>query len=129
MPSWLTFIKVRIMPHMMRLRAWSVSNSGIMPVQPNNTSRSLGFLCCFHGISTLTAITVITEIFEFGRFESPRHLMSYLGLTPSENSSSEKQKKGAITKTGNKHIRRLLNETQYNASITVANSRLRLTLF
>ena len=71
-------------------------------------------LGCFHGISTLTAITVITEIFEFGRFESPRHLMSYLGLTPSENSSGEKQKKGAITKTGNKRIRRLLNETAWH---------------
>ena len=71
-------------------------------------------LCCFHGISTLTAITVITEIFEFGRFESPRHLMSYLGLTPSENSSGEKQKKGAITKAGNKRIRRLLNESAWH---------------
>jgi len=71
-------------------------------------------LGCFHGISTLTAITVITEIFEFGRFESPRHLMSYLGLTPSENSSGEKQRKGAITKTGNKRIRRLLNETAWH---------------
>jgi transposase len=76
--------------------------------------QTVGLLCCFHGISTLTAITVITEIFEFGRFESPRHLMSYLGLTPSENSSGEKQRKGAITKTGNKRIRRLLNETAWH---------------
>ena len=71
-------------------------------------------LCCFHGISTLTAITVITEIFEFGRFESPRHLMSYLGLTPSEDSSGDKQKKGAITKAGNKRVRRLLNEASWH---------------
>jgi transposase len=71
-------------------------------------------LCCFHGISTLTAITIITEIFEFGRFQSPRHLMSYLGLTPSEDSSGDKQKKGAITKAGNKRIRRLLNETAWH---------------
>jgi len=74
----------------------------------------VGLLCCFHGISTLTATTVMTEIFEFGRFESPRHLMSYLGLTPSENSSGEKQKKGAITKAGNKRVRRLLNETAWH---------------
>ena len=57
---------------------------------------------------------IITEIFEFGRFESPRHLMSYLGLTPSERSSGEKHKTGAITKTGNKRIRRLLNETAWH---------------
>ena len=36
----------------------------------------VGLLSCFHGIKTLTAITIVTEIFEFGRFESPRHLMS-----------------------------------------------------
>ena len=74
----------------------------------------VGLLCCFHGIKTLTAITIITEIFEFGRFESPRHLMSYLGLTPSEDSSGEKQRKGAITKAGNKRVRRLLNETSWH---------------
>ena len=39
----------------------------------------VGLLCCFHGIDTLTAITTITEIFEFGRFSSPNELMSYLG--------------------------------------------------
>jgi transposase len=74
----------------------------------------VGLLCCFHGIGSLTAITTLTEIFEFGRFESPRHLMSYLGLTPSEDSSGDKQKKGPITKTGNKRIRRLLNESAWH---------------
>jgi transposase len=74
----------------------------------------VGLLRCFHGIEALTAITIITEIFEFGRFESPRHLMSYLGLTPSEDSSGDKQKKGSITKTGNKRVRRLLNEASWH---------------
>ena len=74
----------------------------------------VGLLRCFHGIETLTALTILTEIFEFGRFESPRHLMSYLGLTPSEDSSGDKQKKGSITKTGNKRVRRLLNETSWH---------------
>jgi transposase len=74
----------------------------------------VGLLRCFHGIDTLTAVTIITEIFDFGRFESPRHLMSYLGLTPSEDSSGDKRKKGSITKAGNKHIRRLLNETSWH---------------
>jgi transposase len=74
----------------------------------------VGLLRCFHGIEVLTAITIIAEIFEFGRFESPRHLMSYLGLTPSEDSSGDKQKKGSITKTGNKRVRRLLNEASWH---------------
>lgn len=74
----------------------------------------VGLLRCFHGIDTITAITTLTEIFEFGRFESPNHLMSYLGLTPSENSSGDKQKRGSITKAGNKRIRRLLNESAWH---------------
>jgi transposase len=74
----------------------------------------VGFLRCFHGIDTLTAITMITEIFDFGRFSSPGELMSYLGLTSSENSSGQKERKGPITKTGNKRVRRLLVETSWH---------------
>jgi len=74
----------------------------------------VGLLRCFHGIDTLTAITVITEIFQFGRFATPRKLMSYLGLTPSESSSGEKQNKGPITKAGNKRTRSLLIETAWH---------------
>jgi transposase len=74
----------------------------------------VGLLRCFHGIDTLTAITLLTEIFAFGRFASPRALMSYLGLTPSESSSGETQTKGAITKTGNKRVRRLLVEVAWH---------------
>ena len=74
----------------------------------------VGLLRCFHGIDTLTAISIITEIFDFGRFSSPRQLMSYLGLTCSENSSGQKQNKGCITKAGNKRVRRLLVETSWH---------------
>lgn len=74
----------------------------------------VGLLKCFHGIKTLTAISIITEIFDFGRFSNPRELMSYLGLTPSESSSGEKQKKGPITKSGNKRVRRLLVEVSWH---------------
>lgn len=74
----------------------------------------VGLLRCFHGIDTLTAITIITEIFDFGRFSSPGELMSYLGLTSSESSSGEKEHKGSITKAGNKRVRRLLIETAWH---------------
>ena len=74
----------------------------------------VGLLRCFHGIDTLTAITVITEIFEFGRFSTPGEWMSYLGLTCSEESSGQKERKGSITKAGNKRVRRLLVETSWH---------------
>ena len=82
--------------------------------QSDRYKEVVGFLRCFHGIDTLTAITLITEIFDFGRFSSPGELMSYLGLTPSESSSGEKQKKGSITRAGNKRVRRLLVETAWH---------------
>ena len=76
---------------------------------------AVGLLRCFKGIDTLTAITVITEIFEFGRFDSPKALMSYLGLTPSEYSSGERRQPGVITKTGNSLVRRLLAESSWHS--------------
>jgi transposase len=74
----------------------------------------VGLLRCHHGIDTLTAISLLTEIFDFGRFATPRELMSYLGLTPSESSSGEKRHQGSICKTGNKRVRRLLNEAAWH---------------
>ena len=74
----------------------------------------VGLLRCFRGIDTLTAITVLTEIFDFGRFPSPRKLMAYLGLVPSESSSGDSRHTGAITKAGNKRIRRLLVESAWH---------------
>lgn len=71
-------------------------------------------LCCFRGIETLTAITLVTELFEFGRFESPEALMSYLGLVPSESSSGDQQHRGRITKTGNRRVRRLLIQAAWH---------------
>ena len=77
-------------------------------------SEVVGLLRCFRGIDTLTAITVLTEIFEFGRFESPRALMCYLGLVPSEHSSGDRRRPGSITKAGNKRVRRLLIESSWH---------------
>jgi len=74
----------------------------------------VGILRCFYGIETLTAISIIAEVFDFGRFASARAFMSYLGLTPSESSSGEKEHKGPITKTGNKRARRLLTEAAWH---------------
>ena len=74
----------------------------------------VGVLRCFRGIDTLTAMTVLTEIFEFGRFSSPRKLMAYLGLVPSESSSGERRRTGGITKAGNRRVRRLLVESAWH---------------
>ena len=70
--------------------------------------------CSFRGIATRTALGLLAETGDFHRFASPRELMSYLGLTPSEYSSGQQQHRGHITKTGNRHARRLLIEAAWH---------------
>ena len=74
----------------------------------------VGWLRCFRGIDTLTAMLLLAELHDFRRFTSPRALMAYLGLTPSEHSSGEKHHRGAITKAGNALVRRLLVEAAWH---------------
>ena len=74
----------------------------------------VAWLRCFRGIDTVTALTIVAELHGFSRFNSPRQLMGYLGLVPSEYSSGEKRRQGAITKTGNVHVRRVLVEAAHH---------------
>ena len=76
--------------------------------------RSVEALCCFRGIQTLTAMTILCEVGDIRRFDSPRRLAAYLGLVPSERSSGDIQRRGPITKAGNSHARRLLIEAAWN---------------
>ena len=82
--------------------------------QTERYAEAVGWLRCFRGIDTVTAITLIAEIHDFRRFEHPRQLMSYLGLTPSEHSTGGDPKRGAITKAGNIRVRRLLIEASWH---------------
>jgi transposase len=74
----------------------------------------VGWLRCFRGIDTLTAILILAELHDFRRFHSPRALMAYLGLVPGEDSTGEKHRRGRITRTGNALVRRLLVETAWH---------------
>lgn len=72
-----------------------------------------GRLCCLRGVSTLTALGLTVELGDWTRFR-PQSLGPFLGLTPSEDSSGQKRRLGAITKTGNSHARRLLVEAAWH---------------
>jgi len=74
----------------------------------------VGWLRCFRGIDTVSALSLVAELHGIERFASPRELMAYLGLVPSEHSSSERPRRGAITKAGNSHARRLLIEASWH---------------
>jgi transposase len=74
----------------------------------------VGALRCYYGIDTVTAMTTLSELYGFERFDDPERLMSFLGLTPSEHSSGQKNHKGGITKAGNQRLRRLLVESAWH---------------
>ncbi len=73
----------------------------------------VGRLCCLRGVSTLTALALTVELGDWTRFR-PQSLGPFLGLTPSEDSTGERRRLGAITKTGNTHARRLLIEAAWH---------------
>jgi len=62
------------------------------------------------GVGFLSAVILAAELGALSRFETPRRLMGYLGLVPSEHSSGDKQRRGALTKAGNRRVRRVLVE-------------------
>jgi len=66
------------------------------------------------GVQLVIAATLVAEIGDIGRFDSPRQLMAYLGLTPSEYSSGQSTHRGGITKCGNSHARRMLTEAAWS---------------
>jgi transposase len=77
-------------------------------------SALVGRLRCLRGVDTLTAVGLIAEIGDFAAFAHPKQLASYVGLVPSEQSSGERRRQGAITKAGSAHARRLLVEAAWH---------------
>jgi len=67
------------------------------------------------GVRRVTAAGVVAEIGQFSRFAHPRQLMGYSGAVPSEFSTGGpgNHRRGAITKAGNAHLRRLLGEAAW----------------
>ena len=62
------------------------------------------------GVSMILATGLICELGDLTRFDHPSKLMAYIGLVPSEHTSSDKRQPGPITKMGNTRARRLLVE-------------------
>ena len=75
------------------------------------------------GMALVTAATVVAELGDVTRFASPRQLMAYLGLVPSEHSSGSKVRRGGITKAGNGTARRMLIEAAWSYRFPARLSR------
>lgn len=91
------------------------------------------------GVAFLTVVTFFAEIGDVRRFDSPRQLMAYLGLVPSERSTGERVRRGGITiglrpiprrdvsaadRAGNRRARRVLIEGAWTYRFRARMSRL-----
>jgi transposase len=71
-------------------------------------------LQCFRGIALQGAMVLATEIVDWRRFERPTQLAAYLGLVSREDSSGDRERKGSITKAGNRHCRHVLVQAAWS---------------
>ena len=75
------------------------------------------------GLRLVAAAVLVAELGDITRFDSPRQLMAYLGLVPSEASSGSKRRQGGITKAGNGAARRVLIEAAWTYRFPARISR------
>lgn len=71
-------------------------------------------LVVLRGISTLTAMIIVTELGDLRRFGKPTQLMAAIGLVPSEYSTGDHTRRYGITKTGNAHVRHVAVEASWH---------------
>jgi transposase len=71
-------------------------------------------LMAMRGLDLVSATTFLAEIGDLSRFATPRELMAYLGLVPSEQSTGDSIVRGPITKAGNGRARRMLVECAWS---------------
>lgn len=83
----------------------------------------VAWLRCFRGVDTTIAMIFLAELHGIERFASPRELAAYLGLVPSLHASGDSARRGAITKTGNGHIRRVLVQAAWQYFKRVGRSQ------
>lgn len=94
-----------------QLKAMAVRIEELAQAEP--FSDGVARLRALRGIDTLSAMTIVSETCDFARFPDAKSYMGFTGLTPSEHSSGASRHQGSITKTGNRHIRRVLVEAAW----------------
>ena len=80
---------------------------------PERMRAVIDALQALRGIAKVSAVTIVAEVGELSRFARPRQLMGYSGAVSSEHSSGAKTRRGAITKAGNSHLRRIVGEAAW----------------
>ena len=87
----------------------------VVKVAPAPVQEVIRGLQALRGVAHISAVTIATELGNItSRFESARKLMGYSGSFPSEDSTGKRIRKGAITKAGNAHLRRIVVESAWS---------------
>ena len=67
------------------------------------------------GVQFTMAVGMLSEVCDLSRFDHPRQLMAWMGITQSKHSSGDKQRRRRIAKTGNSYARQLLVEAAWSS--------------
>ena len=86
----------------------SIDEMGDEIVAAHNQNETSRLLDAVPGIGKIIASVVAASVPDPSVFKTGRDFAAWLGLTPRQNSSGGKQTLGAITKQGNRYIRKLL---------------------
>jgi len=81
---------------------------------PQSMRAVIAGLQALRGIAKISAVTIVSEVGRLSRFTRPRQLMSYSGVVSSERSTGLRVRRGAITRTGNAHLRRIVGEAAWS---------------
>jgi transposase len=83
---------------------------GTLPVKMRSVIEALQSL---RGIAKINAVSIMAELGEVSRFEHARQLMGYSGIVSREYSSGYRIRRGAISKAGSAHLRRIVVEAAW----------------
>ena len=81
---------------------------------PTSLRAVIAGLQCLRGVAKVSAVTLVSELGQISRFAHARQLMGYAGMVSREHSSGERIRRGAISKTGNAHLRRIVTEAAWS---------------
>ena len=82
-------------------------------------------LQALRGVQLVTAATIMVEVGDLRRFDTPSQLMGYLGLVPGERSTGDSVRRLGITKAGNARVRRVLVESAWSYRHVPLTSKLK----
>jgi transposase len=85
-----------------------------LPTLPATLRAVIDGLQSLRGVAKVSAVTLVAELGQLSRFAHPRQLMGYAGIVSREHSSGERIRRGAISKTGNAHLRRIVVEAAWS---------------